>query len=347
MIKKFGIDISVWQKPSSINYDELAQNIDFAILRAGFTGYGTGESLYKDDAFDTHYMELHRRGIPIGAYWYSCANTKEEGIQEAKKCIEIVKDKTLLYPIFMDVEDNHHQRPTSKAILTDTVIAFCETIEQAGYYVGIYSSSSWFGTELDLERLAPYDLWVAQWSEREPSIRKGIWQFTSKGRLKGYNENLDCNYAYKDYPAIMKSAGLNGLNTSGNPPSNKPKPPSSKEKEKTHTYIVQSGDSLWRIAARLLGDGRRYSEIKKLNGLTSDIIYAGQKLKIPGATDTSSLKVGDTVKVTASRYATGEAVPQWVKEKTHKVSQIEKDKVLLGWPDGIASWLPIDGVRKI
>lgn len=113
------------------------------------------------------------------------------------------------------------------------------------------------------------------------------------------------------------------------------------------TYTVVSGDSLWRIAARLLGDGRRYPEIKKLNGLTSDIIRAGQKLKIPKAAASSPLKVGDMVKVTASRYATGEIVPGWVKERTHKVSQIEKDKVLLGWPDGIASWLPIDGVKKI
>ena len=114
------------------------------------------------------------------------------------------------------------------------------------------------------------------------------------------------------------------------------------------TYTVVSGDSLWRIAAKLLGDGRRYPEIKKLNGLTSDIIHAGQKLKIPGvAPDVTAIKVGDTVRVTASNYATGQTVPNWVTERTHKVSQVEKDKVLLGWPDGIASWLPIDGVKKI
>lgn len=47
------------------------------------------------------------------------------------------------------------------------------------------------------------------------------------------------------------------------------------------TYTVKKGDSLWAIAARTLGRGTRYTEIKKLNGLTSDIIYAGQVLKIP------------------------------------------------------------------
>jgi len=53
------------------------------------------------------------------------------------------------------------------------------------------------------------------------------------------------------------------------------------------------------------------------------------------------------VKVTASYYATGETIPGWVNDRTHTVSQIEKEKVLLGWPDGIASWVPLNGVKKI
>lgn len=47
------------------------------------------------------------------------------------------------------------------------------------------------------------------------------------------------------------------------------------------TYTVVKGDSLWSIAQKRLGNGTRYKEIKTLNGLTSDTIYAGQKLKIP------------------------------------------------------------------
>lgn len=49
----------------------------------------------------------------------------------------------------------------------------------------------------------------------------------------------------------------------------------------TGTYTVKSGDSLWAIAAKQLGNGSRYKEIKSLNGLTSDTIYAGQVLKLP------------------------------------------------------------------
>lgn len=47
------------------------------------------------------------------------------------------------------------------------------------------------------------------------------------------------------------------------------------------TYTVKKGDSLWKIAKNELGKGARYTEIKKLNGLKNNTIYAGQVLKMP------------------------------------------------------------------
>lgn len=47
------------------------------------------------------------------------------------------------------------------------------------------------------------------------------------------------------------------------------------------TYTVVKGDTLWGIAKDYLGSGARYTEIVKLNGLKSSVIYAGQKLKLP------------------------------------------------------------------
>lgn len=46
-------------------------------------------------------------------------------------------------------------------------------------------------------------------------------------------------------------------------------------------HTVVKGDTLWDIAVQYLGKGSRYTEIKTLNGLTSNVIYSGWKLKIP------------------------------------------------------------------
>lgn len=47
------------------------------------------------------------------------------------------------------------------------------------------------------------------------------------------------------------------------------------------TYTVKTGDSAWSIAYKFLGDGSRYTEIVKLNGLTTSTVVTGQVLRIP------------------------------------------------------------------
>jgi hypothetical protein len=51
--------------------------------------------------------------------------------------------------------------------------------------------------------------------------------------------------------------------------------------ESAESYTVRKGDTLWRIAAAKLGSGARYTEIKALNGLTSDTLIVGRVLNIP------------------------------------------------------------------
>lgn len=74
--------------------------------------------------------------------------------------------------------------------------------------------------------------------------------------------------AYKDYASIMKNKGFNGFGRSD-------------VNKNYFEYTVKKGDTLWTIAQRYLGIGYKYKEIRELNALNSDMIYAGQTLKVP------------------------------------------------------------------
>lgn len=209
---KKGIDISQWQSSKSINYDTLAKEIDFAILRIGYTGYGTGKDHHLDNEYLTHYKELSKRNVPLGVYFFGVAMTPEVAKKEAEFTLaEIKKQKLKLeYGVWYDTESSNstinkigHQF-LNKADLTKVVDTFCKTIEGAGFYCGIYASEYWFTTNLDYNGvLKRYDRWVANWT-RKPVIEYGIWQVQSKGKLLGYSGNLDMNEAIKDYPAIYR-----------------------------------------------------------------------------------------------------------------------------------------------
>ena len=71
---------------------------------------------------------------------------------------------------------------------------------------------------------------------------------------------------------------------------------------------------------------------------------ASKSEKKPTNTEAASapkqtISVGSMVKPTGQKYYTGQKIPDWVKQRSHKVSQISGEKTLLGHPDGINSWV--------
>ena len=70
--------------------------------------------------------------------------------------------------------------------------------------------------------------------------------------------------------AIMSPIKTSALAVAGTNPA---------EDYRIHTVV--HGDTLWAIAKKYLGNGSRYKEIVSLNGLKSNVIYSGMKLKIP------------------------------------------------------------------
>ena len=92
------------------------------------------------------------------------------------------------------------------------VIAFGDAIEKAGFYCSLYSKLDWLKNRLDDSRLKRFDHWLAQWASA-PTYGGafGMWQNSSKGSVNGISGSVDTDVAYKDYPAVIKGAKLNGF----------------------------------------------------------------------------------------------------------------------------------------
>lgn len=206
-MSKFGIDISVWQK--GFNFDKaVSEGVEFVILRGAY-------HLTKDKCFEDFYKECQKRKLPVGVYHYSMAKTVDQAKEEANFLIKnVLAGKTFDYPIYMDVEDKV-QRALGKKRLTEVIVAFCETLENAGYYVGIYSTASFLKSYTYAEQLECYDKWVAQWAKKcSYKGDYGLWQFGGETNMLRSNKiagvTCDQDYAYKDYPSIIENLGLNG-----------------------------------------------------------------------------------------------------------------------------------------
>lgn len=288
------IDVSEYQP--NIDYEKVkAAGIGGAILRCGYTGWGSSHSLNADKCFEKHYAGFQAAGVPVGAYYYSTADTVDFAKKEAEFVQSLLKGKRFELPVYYDLENNERQGKLSKALLTEIADTFCAVMEDAGYFVGVYANTSWFTGKLDHAALAEkYTIWLADYrgDKADKTLKRDIWQYTSKGKVDGISGNVDVSECYRDFPGIIKAAGLNGCGKAADTPAPAPKPEAA-------SYTVKAGDSWWSIAASQLGDGTRYKELAKLNGKKpTDTIYAGQVIKLPvkaaSVSKTYTVKAGDS-----------------------------------------------------
>ena len=201
------IDVSRYQ--GNIDWDKLAGKIGGAMLKTVSTNKSFG-GIYIDPMFETNYAACKRLGIPVGVYYYTYAQDAATVQAELAKLHQALAGKTLTLPVAVDVEDNK-LKPLSADALTDLVIAAADAIESWGLYAMVYTYTYYSQTELSMDRLAAYDLWIADYRSKRPTRKHGMWQYTSTGRLDGIAGSVDISHAYKDYPTIIARAGLTRL----------------------------------------------------------------------------------------------------------------------------------------
>lgn len=265
-----GIDISQWE--NGFNFLALRNSeYKFAILRGGYTGYGRNRTKNKDDLFEEFYRSAKSNNVPVGAYYYSCANDYQFGKEEALFFYEnCLKGKQFEYPVYIDVEEKRWQNDNKNGV-TDAIIAFCDTLEGKGFYVGVYASKSWFNEKIDTARLNDYTKWQAAWTKNGPNFSwpgTHIWQNSDNLRIGG--AVVDSDICYVDFPTIIKNGGFNGFGKPSQSNTDKPAEPV--------IYTVKKGDTLSQIA---MDYHTTVKELAAKNNIKNvDLIYVGQKLKI-------------------------------------------------------------------
>lgn len=197
---KLGIDVSSHQ--GWIDWQAvLDSGIEYAMIRAGYRGYSEGDT-NQDDFFQYNIEYATALGLDVGVYYFSQALTEEEAIAEAKEVLALVDGYELSYPIYFDWEtvtgDEARTDTISSSEVTACALAFCQTIEEAGYEAGIYFNLSTATQLFRLTELKDYDFWLAEYRDT-PSypFEIDMWQYTDAGTVPGIEASVDLNLSFK------------------------------------------------------------------------------------------------------------------------------------------------------
>ena len=169
-----------------------ATDISYAIIRCG---YGNDEVSQDDKWWKYNADECTRLEIPFGVYIYSYALNTDEALSEAEHVLRLIEGYDLSYPIYLDLEDERYTGSLSNKEIADIAEVFCETIQSAGYEVGIYANLDWFRNRLTDGRFGQWTRWVAQYNT-ECTYKKAytMWQCTSMGTVDGIDGFVDLNF---------------------------------------------------------------------------------------------------------------------------------------------------------
>lgn len=197
-----GIDISAWQGDAGIDLSKIAY--DFCIVKA------TEGTDYKNRYFAAHCDAVLKKKKLLGAYHY--ANGRDPQI-EADHFLAYVKKYIGKAVLVLDWEAKNNHLFGVKDL--EWCLQWCSYVQKkTGIKPLIYIQKS----AMNAVKKAGYGLWVAQYPDNEQTgYQEHPWnegayncllrQYTSVGKLPGYNGSLDLNKAYISAASWNKQAG--------------------------------------------------------------------------------------------------------------------------------------------
>ena len=102
----------------------------------------------------------------------------------------------------MDYAENQGVNVT-KELATSLVDAFCQRVEELGYFAMYYSNLDFLNRMFDASLRSKYALWYAQYAAEPAVSGMAIWQYSDTGRVNGISGNVDQDIAYYDLANVI------------------------------------------------------------------------------------------------------------------------------------------------
>lgn len=193
------IDISSHQKATDIDFEKWkSQGIEAVVIKLT-EGMEDNAPYYNPEAKEQIDKAL-AAGLKVNFYHYSWMNSVENAIEEADWFAKMANKYNVPKDSVMALDLENPVLTQNPIELTRQANAFFDRMIENGYpKIDVYASLSWFGTRFITEELRTKNYWVASWSDEKPEIVTGMWQFTNKYQLEGYDGLLDANIDFTGY----------------------------------------------------------------------------------------------------------------------------------------------------
>lgn len=173
--------------------------VSFAIIRIGLRGEETN-ALIIDSKFEENLKNAKLNGLSVGVYFQSRALEERDVIEEASMVLEVLDERLLTLPAFIDCEsfgvgpDGYEVSLESR---TSFIQIFTSIIDAGGYTPGLYGSKSFLEREINAESISNAFVWMAEY--RSIPTYNGFydcWQYTSKAKVSGINGQVKACLLY-------------------------------------------------------------------------------------------------------------------------------------------------------
>ncbi|MBQ4140823.1 MAG: glycoside hydrolase family 25 [Clostridia bacterium] len=205
-----GVDVSTYQ--GSIDWETLSsQEIDFVFIKA------TEGSSLVDPRFSENFAKAQEQDLAVGAYHFFSYDSSAEA--QAQNFINTVIPFDGMLPPVIDLEfyGKYDKEPAGRSFVDEQLGLFIKAIEDHfGMNPIIYATERSYDLYLS-GAYEKYDIWIRD-VYFDPALSDGrewtFWQFTNRGRLKGYSgkeKYIDMNVfngtrdEFDEYPRYKKN----------------------------------------------------------------------------------------------------------------------------------------------